>query len=153
MDDDTAVRILEGRELEGWWFRKLLSQLEWVSPAIGSRAGTKTDRTLPWTQFSCPNKRCGAPIEEPSEATIAGHANSSIVACPACRTDICFLCRSVSHSGRGCNEEASTQAADLALYQMAQTFHWRRCPRCRMLVERIEGASLDACSSPAQHMD
>lgn len=30
-DDATAMRILEGSDLEGWWFRKLLSQLEWVS--------------------------------------------------------------------------------------------------------------------------
>ncbi|KAG8999226.1 hypothetical protein FRB94_006360 [Tulasnella sp. JGI-2019a] len=120
MGDEVAVKVLDGNLLEAWYFRRLLSSMEY---------------------FSCPDPACGAPIEEPSER-LSSHLR--VVACPRCRVDICFRCRQLDHPGRTC-KEANTNKSDTALYELAQRLHWRRCPKCKILVERIEGCKHMTC--------
>ncbi|KAG9022550.1 hypothetical protein FRB95_014625 [Tulasnella sp. JGI-2019a] len=121
MGDRTAVKLLDGGLLEAWYFQKLLASLEY---------------------FSCPDPACAAPIEEPSER-LTSHLTE--VTCPKCRVDICFRCRKLAHPKRTCSQNAAANVDDRALYELAQRLHWRRCPRCKILVERTEGCRHMTC--------
>jgi len=57
--------------------------------------------------------------------------------CGGCGHHTCTLCGSLSHSGIDCPKDD-----DLALLlEAAKEEGWQRCPRCKAMVERIDGCS------------
>jgi len=121
IDDKTVTKVLSGDLLERWALKTLRYSLN---------------------LFTCPNVSCGALIEEPN-----GHVprGLSVVSCPACWASICLKCRERQHPGRGCRDSEEVAQANAALYNVAMMRGWRRCPKCRILVERTFGCSHILC--------
>jgi len=77
----------------------------------------------------CSNRSCSVFLP----VTLA--RNDSVV-CPNCATVTCTICKEVAH-GDDC-------PADTTLHQvleMARENQWRRCPRCRRMVELLDGCN------------
>lgn len=81
-----------------------------------------TDRTY------CSRPNCSAFL--PSTAIRGNRA-----ACPACGTQTCSACKGQFHNG------ACGRAADAAVLALGEREGWRRCPRCRTLVEQAGGCN------------
>jgi len=122
ISDEVVAGLLDGDILELWSLKKLRYSLK---------------------LFTCPNTSCEALIEEPNAPLPKSLTEFS---CPMmCGTHICTNCRLRRHPGRGCLEDESVALANAALYSIAQLNGWRRCPRCRILVERTFGCSHILC--------
>ncbi|WIA08055.1 hypothetical protein OEZ85_007521 [Tetradesmus obliquus] len=72
------------------------------------------------------------------------------VQCSHCSHECCTSCRCAWHAGLSCGAYQALPAsergeADLALFQLGSSQHWRRCPTCRAMVERIEGCNYMMC--------
>ncbi|WIA28119.1 hypothetical protein OEZ86_010695 [Tetradesmus obliquus] len=72
------------------------------------------------------------------------------VQCSHCSHECCTSCRCAWHAGLSCGAFQALPAsergeADLALFQLGSSQHWRRCPTCRAMVERIEGCNYMMC--------
>uniref|UniRef100_A0A383VK43 RBR-type E3 ubiquitin transferase n=1 Tax=Tetradesmus obliquus TaxID=3088 RepID=A0A383VK43_TETOB len=72
------------------------------------------------------------------------------VQCSHCSHECCTSCRCAWHAGLSCASYQALPAsekgeADLALFQLGSSQHWRRCPTCRAMVERIEGCNYMMC--------
>lgn len=123
--DQQAERILDRRDLEGLWhWAKLFEEVQ---------------------TFYCPNGQCGTRIELPS-----GECSRSLrkTECPECREAFCFRCQSRWHEGQTCAQFAHASGAaalDRALEKLAKRSNWRRCPKCRIVVERDAGCRHIIC--------
>jgi hypothetical protein len=78
---------------------------------------TTIDRTY------CAQKDCGRFV--PPNPTHSGH-----VVCAACNTETCTYCKGLSHGG-----DCSEDEALLAVLALAEGQRWRRCFRCKTMVE------------------
>ncbi|KAG9009457.1 hypothetical protein FRB94_014256 [Tulasnella sp. JGI-2019a] len=127
MDDETAVMVLGKDLLDAWFFKRLVASL-----AI----------------FYCPNPKCSAPISE--EVDDPGLTQ---VECPSCQTDMCYHCRTLWHPDVTCeyNQNPKSLEGEAMLRQLAEQQQWRRCPRCRQLVERTEGCRHMTCRCGFQY--
>ncbi|KIO18121.1 hypothetical protein M407DRAFT_32201 [Tulasnella calospora MUT 4182] len=121
IQDPTAEKILTKEEMEGmWYWAKVFQEV----------------RT-----FYCPIGTCGARVELPPEECSRGLRRAE---CPACQESFCFRCQVKWHEGQTCAKYARTSGAlnlDKALQKLAKKQKWRRCPKCRIVVERNFGLS------------
>ncbi|KAG8852483.1 hypothetical protein FRB96_008671 [Tulasnella sp. 330] len=116
--DDVAERVLDQELIDGWHMRKILASI---------------------SEFYCPNPTCSIPIEAPELDDV------TMAECPMCHVAMCFQCRSSWHSGLTCEEFKSakdTSPENRMVYELAKANKWRRCPSCKMIVERSQDAEL-----------
>lgn len=98
--------------------------------------------STPWeSRLFCPNPSCQAFI--PPRASPA----SNEATCRACRTRVCTMCKRAAHRrGHDCPEDWELEA----VLRMGERSGWRRCYKCRNLVELAQGCSHMTCRCKAQ---
>ncbi|KAG8933603.1 hypothetical protein FRC02_011525 [Tulasnella sp. 418] len=120
MTDEVAERVLGQDVLNTWHFQKLLESIE---------------------KIYCPHPSCSALVEVPD---VPGLEEAT---CPACQRMICVKCKTPWHPALSCAENKLPQLGqtDQQTYNLAKRSGWRRCPKCRMIVERSEGCPHMTC--------
>jgi IBR domain, a half RING-finger domain len=97
----------------------------------------------PESRWYCPNAKCGKwiPPGKLHKLRILG------ARCPGCYTRICGYCRGTSHEdGVDCPEDFGLEAT----IEEAERQGWRRCYKCRTLVELTVGCRHITCRCKAQ---
>ncbi|XP_058001887.1 uncharacterized protein LOC110672679 isoform X2 [Hevea brasiliensis] len=94
-------------------------------------------------KFYCPFKDCSAMLIDDGGEVIRESE------CPNCRRMFCAQCKVPWHSGIQCQEfqklhEDEREKEDIMLMKLAENKHWRRCPNCRIYVERTQGCRCGA---------
>ncbi|ETI25075.1 hypothetical protein G647_04446 [Cladophialophora carrionii CBS 160.54] len=94
-------------------------------------------------RWYCPNSKCLKWIR-PSKVPRLPAWNER---CPHCGTKICSICRGLAHkSSSECPQDSGLQAT----ITLAELEGWRRCVRCRTMVERTQGCRHMTCKCGAQ---
>jgi hypothetical protein len=101
--------------------------------------------STPWeARIFCPNPKCGEFI--PKRAKIDPKHPFEVV-CRKCRTRACSICKRAAHAfGQDCPADWELDA----VLQMGEKSGWRRCYKCRNLVELTQGCSHITCRCKAQ---
>lgn len=99
----------------------------------------------PWeSRIFCPNTACGEFI--PKRGKIDPKHPFEVV-CRKCRTKACSTCKQAAHPfGQDCPADWELDA----VLQMGENAGWRRCYKCRNLVELTQGCSHITCRCKAQ---
>ncbi|KAG8964415.1 hypothetical protein FRC03_001816 [Tulasnella sp. 419] len=85
-------------------------------------------------KIHCPYPQCSALVEVPSPERLRD------AACPACYGMICVRCRAPWHTALTCTEYTERNMAEQLMYDLAKRSGWRRCPQCKIIVERSTDA-------------
>jgi hypothetical protein len=101
--------------------------------------------STPWeARIFCPNASCGEfipPLSNPDPR------HPFEVACTYCNTRVCCMCKQAAHqTGQDCPEDHESER----VLEMGEKVGWRRCYKCRMLVELAQGCSHMTCRCKAQ---
>lgn len=88
----------------------------------------------PALRIYCANDKCSDFIGRKPSST------PCIMSCPGCRTKVCTSCKDREHPGQSCEEKEDDEVRALA-----KANGWKTCPRCKMIVERIEGCAHMRC--------
>ncbi|QSZ32356.1 hypothetical protein DSL72_001930 [Monilinia vaccinii-corymbosi] len=101
--------------------------------------------STPWeSRIFCPNTACGEFI--PTLGKIDPKQPFEVV-CRSCGDKACSICKRAAHSvGQDCPEDYELDA----VLRMAKSAGWRRCYKCRTLVELSQGCSHITCRCKAQ---
>ena len=101
--------------------------------------------STPWeARIFCPNPACGEFI--PKREKIDPKHPFEVV-CRKCRTKACSICKRAAHAfGQDCPADWELDA----VLQMGENAGWRRCYKCRNLVELTQGCSHITCRCKAQ---
>ncbi|KAI9703341.1 MAG: hypothetical protein M1836_007908 [Candelina mexicana] len=101
--------------------------------------------TTPWEdRVFCPNPSCGEFI--PKKAKIDPKHPFEVV-CKSCKAKACKTCKREAHSvGQDCPEDWELDA----VLQMGENQGWRRCYKCKTLVELSHGCTHMTCRCKAQ---
>ncbi|KAH8667599.1 hypothetical protein BGZ60DRAFT_409610 [Tricladium varicosporioides] len=101
--------------------------------------------STPWeARIFCPNLICGEFI--PRRTKIDPKHPFEVV-CRKCRTRACSTCKRAAHAfGQDCPADWELDA----VLQMGEKSGWRRCYKCRTLVELTQGCSHITCRCKAQ---
>lgn len=101
--------------------------------------------STPWeSRTFCPNPACGEFI--PKRKKIDPKHPFEVV-CRKCRTRACSTCKRAAHIfGQDCPADWELDA----VLQMGEKSGWRRCYKCRTLVELTQGCSHITCRCKAQ---
>ncbi|KAG9228283.1 hypothetical protein BJ875DRAFT_252408 [Amylocarpus encephaloides] len=101
--------------------------------------------STPWeARIFCPNPTCGEFI--PRRKKIDPKLPFDVV-CPNCRTRACSTCRRPAHAfGKNCPVDWELDA----VLKMGEKYGWKRCYKCRNLVELSQGCSHITCRCKAQ---
>jgi len=101
--------------------------------------------STPWeARIFCPNTTCGEFI--PPRSRIDPKHPFDVV-CRACRTPVCVMCKRHAHPvGRDCPEDWELEA----VVKLGEKSGWRRCYKCRTLVELSQGCTHMTCRCKAQ---
>ncbi|KEF53700.1 uncharacterized protein A1O9_10100 [Exophiala aquamarina CBS 119918] len=94
-------------------------------------------------RWYCPNTKClkWIPPKRTSRFMTVSHR------CSHCSTKICVTCRGIAHRrSSDCPEDYGLEAT----LSLAEMQGWRRCFKCRALVERTEGCRHMACRCGSQ---
>lgn len=95
-------------------------------------------------KFYCPFKDCSAMLIDDGGEIIKESE------CPNCCRMFCAQCKVPWHSGIQCQEfqelhKDEREKEDIMLMRLAENKHWRRCPNCRIYVERTQGCRYMKC--------
>ncbi|KAL2934138.1 hypothetical protein RDABS01_017257 [Bienertia sinuspersici] len=102
---------------------------------------------IPGSQkFYCPYKDCSVLMVDDGEEEV------TMSECPSCRRLFCARCHVQWHDGVTCNEfqnlgENERANEDIMMMKLAKDKKWRRCPNCRIFVEKTEGCQHMKCRS------
>ncbi|KAF7917556.1 hypothetical protein BELL_1184g00010 [Botrytis elliptica] len=101
--------------------------------------------STPWeARIFCPNTSCGEFI--PTLGKIDPKQPFEVV-CRTCGDKACSICKRAAHpGGQDCPEDYELEA----VLRMAKNAGWRRCYKCRTLVELSQGCSHITCRCKAQ---
>jgi hypothetical protein len=101
--------------------------------------------STPWeTRIFCPNTNCGEFIP-PADKSDPKQPFEAI--CKHCRTRVCVMCKRSAHqAGQDCPEDHESDA----VLKMGERSGWRRCYKCRSLVELAQGCTHITCRCKAQ---
>ena len=117
--------------------------------------------STPWeNRLFCPNATCGEFIPPPDKTNHKkpdpkqkqqqhhpNNPNPFETLCPACRTRVCVMCKRAAHpAGQDCPEDRDGDA----VLRLGERAGWRRCYRCRSLVELAQGCTHMTCRCKAQ---
>lgn len=99
----------------------------------------------PWeSRIFCPNAECGEFIP-PKQKLDPKHPFN--VCCRKCSTRVCVMCKRNAHPvGKDCPEDYELEA----VLKMGEKSGWRRCYKCRNLVELTQGCTHMTCRCKAQ---
>lgn len=109
-------------------------------------------------KFYCPFQDCSALLLKdivPDESgSSSGAAAVAVVKkeseCPACRRLFCAQCAVPWHTGLDCSElkslsDSEKEKCDLMLLKLAKDNDWKRCARCKHIIERYSGCCHMIC--------
>ena len=101
--------------------------------------------STPWeARIFCPSTECGEFIPLRSKVD---PKHPFDVTCRRCRTRVCVMCKRNAHPvGKDCPEDWELQQ----VLEMGEKSGWRRCYKCRNLVELAQGCSHVTCRCKAQ---
>ncbi|PBP19928.1 hypothetical protein BUE80_DR009231 [Diplocarpon rosae] len=101
--------------------------------------------STPWeSRIFCPSPTCGEFI--PKRRKIDPKHPFEVV-CRNCRAKACSICKRAAHAfGQDCPADWESDA----VLQMGERSGWRRCYKCRNLVELTQGCSHMTCRCKAQ---
>lgn len=101
--------------------------------------------STPWqARIFCPNQDCGEFIP-PRHKVDPKHPFT--VTCRKCRTGACVMCKRNAHPiGKDCPEDWELEQ----VLKMGEKSGWRRCYKCRNLVELAHGCTHMTCRCKAQ---
>ncbi|KAK4218824.1 hypothetical protein QBC37DRAFT_179111 [Rhypophila decipiens] len=101
--------------------------------------------STPWeTRIFCPNRSCGEFIP-PRSKIDPKHPFEAV--CKNCRTRVCITCKRNSHRlGQDCPDDWELDA----VLKIGEKSGWRRCYKCRTLVELTQGCTHMTCRCKAQ---
>lgn len=101
--------------------------------------------STPWKErIYCPMVNCGEFIPKPVQVD---EKNPFEVFCPKCRTRVCTTCKQRAHHvGKDCPQDWALEA----VLRMGKNAGWRRCYKCRSLVELVQGCSHITCRCKAE---
>lgn len=101
--------------------------------------------STPWeARIFCPNASCGEFIP-PRHKVDPKHPFT--VTCRRCRTRVCVMCKRDAHPvGKDCPEDYELEQ----VLKMGEKSGWRRCYKCRNLVELTQGCTHMTCRCKAQ---
>ncbi|XP_020240594.1 uncharacterized protein LOC109819306 [Cajanus cajan] len=102
----------------------------------------------------CPFPNCSV-LLDPHEclsarASSSSQSDNSCIECPVCQRFICVDCKVPWHSSMSCVEyqnlpEEERDASDITLHRLAQNKRWKRCQRCRRMIELTQGCYHMTC--------
>lgn len=92
-------------------------------------------------KFYCPFKDCSALLLD---------EDLTVSECPNCLRFLCARCKVPWHNGIECDEfqklgKEERGREDLMVMELAKMNNWRRCPTCKIYVERRSGCLLITC--------
>ncbi|CAL1390137.1 unnamed protein product [Linum trigynum] len=95
-------------------------------------------------KFYCPFKDCSAVMLDDGGEVIAE------AECPNCCRLFCARCRVPWHSGIRCDKfqklhKDEREREDIMLMNLADQKRWKRCPKCRIYVEKTKGCNHMVC--------
>jgi hypothetical protein len=104
-------------------------------------------------RFYCPFPNCSVLLDLSqhfARASSSSQADLSCVECPECRRDICVNCGVPWHIMMDCDEYQclpveERDAGGLSLHRLAKNNRWRRCQRCRRMIELTQGCFHTTC--------
>ncbi|KAF4983624.1 hypothetical protein FDECE_17262 [Fusarium decemcellulare] len=101
--------------------------------------------STPWqARIFCPNPSCGEFIPPHHRLDPKYPFN---VTCRKCNTRVCLMCKRNAHpTGKDCPEDWELDQ----VLKMGDKAGWRRCYKCRNLVELVEGCTHMTCRCKAQ---
>ncbi|KAL2132038.1 hypothetical protein VTI74DRAFT_4297 [Chaetomium olivicolor] len=101
--------------------------------------------STPWeARIFCPNPACGEFIP-PAAKIDPKHPFEAL--CRHCSTRVCVMCKRGAHQlGQDCPEDHEADA----VLKMGERSGWRRCYKCRTLVELAQGCTHITCRCKAQ---
>ncbi|KAK2067332.1 hypothetical protein P8C59_001083 [Phyllachora maydis] len=101
--------------------------------------------STPWeSRLFCPNSACGEFV--PPHDKINPRHPSEVV-CKNCKTRVCVMCKRKAHRfGPDCPSDWELEA----VLRMGEKSGWRRCYKCRTLVELHQGCTHMTCRCKAQ---
>lgn len=101
--------------------------------------------STPWeSRIFCPNASCGEFIPPRRKVDLKHPFN---VTCRKCRTRVCVMCKREAHPmGKDCPEDWELDD----VLKMGEKSGWRRCYKCRNLVELAHGCTHMTCRCKAQ---
>ena len=67
---------------------------------------------------------------------LEGITVGNLTICPACSSTTCVECKAPEHDGE-CEEDEAEQE----VLRLAEAEGWKRCPRCRSIIENVDGCS------------
>ncbi|GAA6010505.1 hypothetical protein JCM10207_001337 [Rhodosporidiobolus poonsookiae] len=125
LTDEDAAKILGEDSLDGWHYRKLLDS----EPA-----------------FFCPNKACSERLVRQPDFEENPDAE-----CPACHKMLCVRCEVIWHEGYTCEQYQALppdtrDRDDLSLLDLAREKRWSRCPKCKVMIEHVQGCAHMTCT-------
>ncbi|KZP08734.1 hypothetical protein FIBSPDRAFT_802690 [Athelia psychrophila] len=121
--DTIAVKVLTKDTADLWHYQKLLDSLP---------------------RYYCPNKSCSALVQMDESST------DPQATCPLCSMIMCVPCKVQWHDGYTCEAYQALpaedrSAEDLLLLRLAKKEKWRRCNKCKRMVELISGCNHITC--------
>ncbi|KAF1864479.1 hypothetical protein Lal_00021902 [Lupinus albus] len=95
-------------------------------------------------KFYCPFKDCSALMVNDGGELVKESE------CRNCRRRFCAQCRVSWHDGIDCDEfqklnKDEREKEDILLMQLANNNKWRRCSKCRIFVEKVDGCMYIKC--------
>lgn len=101
--------------------------------------------STPWElRIFCPSTSCGVFIPP---RTKVDPKHPFEVECKMCKTRVCTICKRLAHRlGQDCPDDWELDA----VLKMGEKSGWRRCYKCRMLVELNTGCTHMTCRCKAQ---
>lgn len=101
--------------------------------------------STPWeSRIFCPNSSCGEFVPRRHKVDPKQPFN---VTCHQCKTRVCVMCKRNAHPvGRDCPEDWELEQ----VLKMGEKSGWRRCYKCRNLVELAQGCTHMTCRCKAQ---
>lgn len=103
----------------------------------------------------CPFEDCPGMLVVDDDDQGGNDAKVTQTECPSCHRLFCAQCKVTWHAGIGCQEfqsfgntttkKKSSDEEDAMLIRMAKIKQWRRCPRCKMYVEKRDGCMHIRC--------
>ncbi|KJZ79812.1 hypothetical protein HIM_00526 [Hirsutella minnesotensis 3608] len=91
----------------------------------------------------CPSRKCGEWIKP---THVRKENGRNVARCGRCRTKVCCLCNGKWHGSGDCPQDEETTR----LLAQAQQEGWKRCYRCKAMVELKEGCNHMTCRCGAE---
>ncbi|OQR98676.1 hypothetical protein ACHHYP_20356 [Achlya hypogyna] len=124
-------------------------RMPWDMAAVG-RVGALSPTELQALNDRAKEKLSAQPLYCPNSACAVGFVGRRFVVgttavCPGCQIRICAECSARAHEG-SCLEAAE----DEALLELGGREGWQRCPRCRRMIELVQGCNHMTCKCGAE---